>query len=39
MTQQYGLFLDLVRSFTVIPSRRHREKIASLARALAEPDA
>jgi transcriptional regulator with XRE-family HTH domain len=39
VTQQQRLFLDLVRYLTVIPSRRHREEIASLARALAEPDA
>jgi len=39
VTQQQRLFLDLVRNFTAIPNRRHREEIASLARALAEPDA
>jgi transcriptional regulator with XRE-family HTH domain len=39
VTQQQRLFLDLIRNFTAIPSRRHREEIVSLARALAEPDA
>jgi transcriptional regulator with XRE-family HTH domain len=39
VTQQQRLFLDLVRNFTAIPSRRHREEIVSLACALAEPDA
>jgi transcriptional regulator with XRE-family HTH domain len=37
-TQQQRLLLEFVRYFVAIPSRRHREEIVSLARALAEFD-
>jgi transcriptional regulator with XRE-family HTH domain len=34
---QQRLALDFVRCFLAIPTRRHKEALASLARALAEP--
>jgi transcriptional regulator with XRE-family HTH domain len=39
LTSQQRLLLELARSFTSMPSRRHQEALCGLARALAAPDA
>jgi transcriptional regulator with XRE-family HTH domain len=39
LTSQQRLLLELARSFTSMPSRRHQEALCGLARALANPDA
>jgi transcriptional regulator with XRE-family HTH domain len=39
LTSQQRLLLELARSFTSMPSRRHQEALCGLARALADPEA